>query len=240
MLTRTLLLGALCLSLLCFPAMGQQRSCDLQVTLIEPADGSTIAGYAQFDIRVKVKNLGPDSLFAGDTLFYNLPTELVTVYHAHVLEQGMAPGTENHLLLDLLTNVNENENEELTNFCVTVRNDYFNTGAFVDPNLSNNRSCNEVRFSPTTGIQHLRLSKELYSISPNPTHSQLSVTLKNASFKPERLFIMSYTGRILRQEPIHSVNRQFQIDLSQLASGVYLIGLPDSQGTLQLQRMVKL
>src|SRR5690606_169971 len=69
----------------------QQRQCNLSIELVSPAEGAVITSMAEFDVIVNLSNNGPDSLLAGDTLYYHSPLMFVFDYSPIVLTHGIAP-----------------------------------------------------------------------------------------------------------------------------------------------------
>ncbi|MFK7947884.1 MAG: CotH kinase family protein [Saprospiraceae bacterium] len=69
----------------------------------------------------------------------------------------------------------------------------------------------------TEGVEQL----EQFQLFPNPTHGILNVTLENDGSDFELFEVFDATGRKLRE--INVSNQQFQVDLSDLGEGLYVL-----------------
>lgn len=193
----------------------------MQLTLLSPAENAIIQPYAPFVISINIKNLGPDTLFPGDTVFYNLPTQLLIDYSSYVLTQSMPPGNSAVLSLDTL--INDDSINTTTDFCVRVRSSYGGHGTFIDSVISNNSDCNEVSFVSVNGINEIAKGREMFSISPNPAVGQIKVALKGEDLYPYSLLIRSVDGRILKKITPQRNQTNLVIPISGLAPGLYFL-----------------
>lgn len=224
---RKLRIAAMLLPLVCVGALsfGQQRYCDLNVTLLSPQNGTVIAPYETFIIKVNIENLGPDSLLVGDTLYYNLPVDLLASFRSFVVPQNVPPNSAAMFTLDSIVNVNDNPEDETVDFCVRVKSDPPGSQQmYVDTIESNNYACNNVTIRATTGIDDLS-KEDLFSIQPNPVSgSVLHVSWKSQSGKmPEKCIIWGMDGRVVSVYQPKGNVQQMAIPVSSLASGVYFL-----------------
>lgn len=239
-MTRKIITRILCLPLILCTSMsfGQQRHCDMAMTLLSPQDGDVIAPYATFDVKVNIENLGPDTLNVGDTLFYNLPTELLTQYEPYVLSQAIAPGQAADLTLASITNVNDNQDDMTADFCVKVRSNLNGNGTYADTIIDNNYDCHSVTFGATTGIQDLNDAKATFSISPNPAKDQISLTIKKTGIHPESARIFSLDGKMLKVVTIQRTQASVSLSITDLAPGTYFMVVV-AQGRHLAQKFIK-
>lgn len=227
-----ILIPCICLTI---SAWGQLRHCDMALTLLTPQNGAVIPAYATFDVQVKIQNLGPDSILTGDTLFYNLPTFLLTDYHAFPFPQSIPPGGHANFTLQSITNVNNNPQDETTDFCVMIESNPFAWAHFADTVFNNNRDCDSVTFGATTGIKNVSATKTLFSIYPNPVENQLNISWENAgSQMPEKCIIRDLEGRtVLEFTPQRDV-QPLSIPVQKLPSGMYFLDIwTNKQHTIQ-------
>ncbi len=83
------------------------------------------------------------------------------------------------------------------------------------------------------------LSSNLFQISPNPFHDQLSIRFINATSQTQ-VYLFDLSGRmLLHQQVIPTVNQQIQIPTSNLASGTYLLKVETEGKISSTQRIVK-
>ena len=239
-MTRKIITRMLCLPLMLGASMSfaQQRHCDMAVTLLNPQDSDVIAPYVTFDVRVNVENLGPDTLLVGDTLYYNLPTEPSFQYASYVLTQTIEPGQNADLLLASITNVNENQDDMTTDFCVKVRSNLNGNGPFADTIIDNNYDCHLVTFGATTGIQDLNEAKATFTISPNPATNRIVLRIKKSGVYPESIRVFSLDGRIVKTIKVEKSQTSVQIPIADLASGTYFMDVM-VQGRHLAQKFIK-
>lgn len=217
--------GILCLPLvLCVSkSFAQQRYCDMGITLLNPEDGDLIAPYATFDVKINVENLGPDTLVAGDTLFYNLPTELSIQYDAFVLSSAIPPGQNADLILTSITNVNDNQDNMTADFCVKVRSNLTGNGVFTDTNIVNNYSCDSVTFGATNGIKNVNEANAFFSISPNPANNRILLTIKKSTVHPDAIRIFGLDGRLVKSLTMDNSQKEALISIDELTPGAYVL-----------------
>jgi hypothetical protein len=76
------------------------------------------------------------------------------------------------------------------------------------------------------------------TVSPNPTNGFIKVSPPNVALKVGSFSVYSMTGKLITSSRVALTN-DFEADLSQLASGVYIVVLQDSQGNeLGKERLV--
>ena len=239
-MTRKIITRMLCLPLMLGASMSfaQQRHCDMAVTLLNPQEGDVIAPYATFDVRVNVENLGPDTLNVGDTLYYNLPTELSIQYDPYVLTQVIEPGQNADLMLASITNVNDNQENMTADFCVKVRSNLNGNGPFADTSISNNYSCHSVTFGATNSIEDVNEAKTTFVISPNPATNQVLLTIKKSGVHPQSLRIFGLDGRMVKSVTMGKGQTSVHIPIADLASGAYFLDVM-VQGRHLAQKFIK-
>ena len=231
------------LRMLLFPAImlaslggaeAQQRKCDMAIDLIEPAPGAVINAYAQYNLRVNIKNNGPDTLFVGDTLYYNKPTQPLFTYNPYILAQPINPGDNITVTLETLHNVNSDETDQVMDYYVFVESNLNDNGRFIDTtNDDNNYDVNAnvtFRAGNPTGIGDLDGSKTSLTLYPNPaTHD---ITLKPADADRIRFArITDISGREVTRQEFTTAGAQ-AMDISSLSPGMYLVQLETEKGKL--------
>jgi hypothetical protein len=92
---------------------------------------------------------------------------------------------------------------------------------------------------PSLGIGESDLNKGNISIYPNPVINNISLTFKG---KEQRVDIAMYdvVGKLIsREDAVMIGNYSHQIDMSKLASGVYVVSIQDKRGTSYKFKVVK-
>lgn len=216
-------------------ANAQQRTCDMQITLLEPAPSAVINAYAQYNIRVNIVNNGPDTLRTGDTLYYNKPTQPLFTYNPYILTQSIAPNSNINLTLETLNNINTNHQDETMDYYVYVVSSPTNNGAFIDTtNDGNNYDVNtNVTFKPCepTAINDVEKSKNTLKLYPNPAGSQISFEL-DASNTTFTATINDISGRVVLNSTFNqkAAATEHHIDISGLLPGMYIVQLQTDKG----------
>lgn len=216
-------------------AQAQPASCDMAVTLVSPAAGAVINAYASYNITVTIKNNGPDDLETGDTLYYNTPSMFSLATAPYVLTQTIQSGNSATVTLTTSVNVNENTEDVTTDYCVKVISKPTNDGSFIDPNLTNNTSCNSVTFKPVgpTGINELTNSRNSLKLYPNPANgSEIRLATDSKIAGAATVMIRDIAGRELSRQvlQIASNTESLQLDISRLVPGLYFVDVRQEQG----------
>jgi hypothetical protein len=212
----------------------QQRTCDMQVTLLEPAPSAVINANAQYNLRVNIVNNGPDTLFTGDTLYYNKPTQPLFTYSPYILTQPIAPNDNVNLTLETLHNVNTNQQDETMDYYVYVVSNPLNNGAFIDTtNDANNYDVNtNVTFKAgqPTAVHDVEKNKNSLKIYPNPAGAQISFNI-DASNTALTATISDISGRKVVSRTFNpKANVEHSVDVFGLLPGIYIVQLQTEQG----------
>jgi hypothetical protein len=212
----------------------QQRTCDMQVTLLEPAPSAVINAYAQYNIRVNIVNNGPDTLRTGDTLYYNKPSQPLFNYSRYILTQPIVPNGNVNLLLETLNNINTNQNDETMDYYIYVVSSPTNNGTFIDTtNDGNNYDVNtNVTFKAgqPTAINGVEKSKNTLKLYPNPTASQVSFEMDGLNTVLTAT-INDISGRTVLSSTFNQkAKTEHHIDVSGLLPGMYIVQLQTDKG----------
>ena len=211
----------------------QQRTCDMQVTLLEPAASTVINAFAAYNIRVNIVNNGPDTLFAGDTLYYNKPTQPLFNYSPYILTQPIHPNDNVTLTLETLNNINSNLHDETMDYYIYVVSNPSNTGAFIDTTHDdNNYDVNtNVTFKAgqPTDIEDVELNNTSLNIYPVPAGSGINLTW-DASGIAESVMVTDISGRKVLEDRFNQKKGKAYLDISSLSPGWYIVQLQTDKG----------
>ena len=225
------LLAAAVLVITVHQSFSQQRVCDMSITLVSPANGSTINADAQYTISVTILNNGPDDLLAGDTVYYNTPTVPSFTYKPYILQQGIAAGNTATVVLETAANHNTNTFDATENYCVKLRGNLNDVGSFIDTaNVANNVDCNEVLFkaSNPTSVQNIYNAAERLSFYPNPSNGDISINFESHVKQDVAIYVRDVTGKVISQQSLKNVaasKNTFSVHLGNLAKGLYILEL---------------
>lgn len=215
-------------------AQAQQRTCDMAITLVSPAEAAVIGAFAQFNISVNIRNLGPADLIAGDTVYYHTPSMLPFDAESYILTQAIPSGSDATVTLEVVTNTNDNQFDETADYCVKVFSNPQDNGNFIDTtNDMNNFDCNSVtiKAANSTAIDNVIDGKSSIRVYPNPAAAVLNLDPGTAVRDAGSISIRDISGRLLSVTrfdkatavagPLHPL----QVDIAGLAPGLYLLEL---------------
>lgn len=94
-----------------------------------------------------------------------------------------------------------------------------------------------VKFDHEVGINESN-SNYSFEISPNPTSSSFKLSTNSIISKNAQIIITTIDGQIILKEKVRGENN-FDIDLSNYNSGMYLIHLKDDNGNFLTKKIIK-
>ncbi len=208
--------------------LAQQRSCNLAVTLVSPAEDAVIPSMASFDVVVNIQNNGADSLKTGDTLYYHSPLMFAFDYYPVILSQGIAPGAMAVLTIESILNENENIADEEIDFCVEIRHHLLDEGTFTDEDLSDNVGCNHITLEPTlpSSISEQGTQQRIQPY-PNPASTHIYFQLSQPQKEAVQARLLDMNGRQLQSSVFKDVQagQRLSVDISSLPAGTYMLEL---------------
>ncbi|WP_046757670.1 T9SS type A sorting domain-containing protein [Kordia jejudonensis] len=79
-----------------------------------------------------------------------------------------------------------------------------------------------------------------HSVFPNPTNGQITIQLSGKDFKlTNSISIYNVTGSLVQKININNPTAQMQLDISSMPSGVYLIHMHFTNGTVTTEQIIK-
>lgn len=214
----------------------QQRTCDMAVSLVSPAEGAVINAFATFNITVNIVNNGPAGLVVGDTVYYNTPSMFALATAPYVLQQAIPSGGNATVTLTTGVNINGNTEDQTSSYCVKVLSNPENTGGFIDTiNITNNTNCHNVTFkaSGPTGVEELSKAKRNLKLYPNPADKGITLALGQNSGNKGVVITRDIAGRELSRKAFDqhtAANGDLQMDISSLVPGLYFVEVGTEQG----------
>lgn len=228
-----------------FTAIGAhaQRSCNMAVTLISPAEGAVIPAFAQFNVTVNIVNNGPADLIQGDTVWYHTPLMFEFSRTPFVLTQGIAMGQARTVTLTTITNVEGSSSDEQKSFCVEVESSPTNDGAYKDPDFTDNRDCNMItqKATPTAIGDVNKNGKIKLNLSPNPSTGLVKMSFTTDKQINARLSVKDLSGREVLAKDMGKVNQgnaELSVDVASLVPGLYILEL-QGDGKRAIGKLVK-
>lgn len=211
-----------------FQAGAQQRTCDMDITLISPAESAVIGAFTQFNVTVGIVNNGPSALVAGDTLYYHTSSMLPLDTRQHVLSQGIAVGENATITLEVVTNNNDNNYDETSDYCIEVISNPQDNGSFIDTtNDQNNFDCNSVtiRAGNPVSVAHVINGEGAVRLFPNPAADELNLDLSGIARAAGSYHIRDISGRLVAAGTFGRDDQRVKIALPAMQRGLYFLDL---------------
>lgn len=209
-------------------AFSQNRTIDVETTMLSPVTNDVINPGQSFSIAFQIKNLGPDTLTQNDTialslsfngsaiLFGNPPVSYIDI-SAPYLEPG--DSTQSSFQFSISNSWPTGP----TTICVKMMPK--NAADSIDDNDTlNNESCNTVSIEYPSSVSGLSKTIGDVSLYPNPVNgvAHFDITLNRTT--DVQVIVTDITGReVLREQRINlSGSQKIDINTSSLSSGTYL------------------
>ncbi len=208
-----------------------QRNCNLELNMVSPYYQSVIQRGAPVDVIVTVKNLGPDTVKATDTINYFIAIDNNYVYvGASILglrSSDMAlpvngsPQTINVfkqlIFLSLIVGYHD--------FCVVAVLQNHSTDSCQDTLTANNTACKKVwlnKFLVGTGTQ---LAVHPLTLYPNPATGSIRLDYTMPAMQPVNITIYNVQGMELQQfrTSTDGGHQLRDLDISKLEKGIYFV-----------------
>lgn len=207
-----------------------QRSCNLEVTMSSPAGGTTIRKGSPVMVTFTIKNLGPDAIMPGDTVWSFLSVDNIAfsnftyriTYSANIPANGTAYIFSKSIDFDF------NNAVPAANLCGTaiILNRIEGNVQVSDPVTTNNSGCSVVNIR-SNDIKVL--GKDLaiatdINASPNPANDFVNVSYKLINPETVTVSIYDMNGRLV-SEPVTDKqgagDNSIRVNTSELNAGLY-------------------
>lgn len=217
------------------------RHSDISVQIIAPADGAVIPHGDSAFLSFVYTNNGPDTLPAGDTVFF-LTINGIVFYSKLIQDFGVGETFEYD---DILYVTNPADTELNIDLCLTQLKQsdvVYNDGGvpattYVDTNAANDTSCVSITLAgaPPSGIFDNTKKNNTLSLYPNPAKDWVFINTANTNFKDDvNITIVDIAGKIIQQIQPHDYifsGGQYRIKTDQLSTGVYFIKVQNKNNT---------
>ena len=215
----------------------------LNQDLIDPnAYGNTLAGHlVALTLSLGFDAMDPDfsqvDLYLGDLLVSNGPflgmtvTEIVS--EASIVLGGCISSYTPSQMTEVLSTINENYVDGSTNNgflicpgqgegCFTIYRTWTATDACGNSSTCNQTIQGSADLDPITDPIFF-VNNEKIMAYPSPTNGELKLVFNEATFFSDRIEILALTGDVLQSYELGGGTDQFDIDLGDLPTGIYLI-----------------
>jgi hypothetical protein len=221
-------------TLLTYSTIQAQRTCDLAVTLLQPANNAIINPMAQYNVVVNLENLGNDDLVVGDELYFNTAQMPLSNREIFTLTQGIPAGSS--LVVTLKTYINSNDftQDETSPYYVIVESRTGGGGDWIDTITNNNTSQNMVTFKAQepSSIQELDQMQQQLSLYPSPTQDVLHLKW-NGNATVQSVQMVNMVGSVVYKSAW--LHNNSSVDMKDLPAGIYAVQLFTDQGIVTKQ-----
>lgn len=214
------------------------QSYDLEISLVTPASGSTVAGQFATDVDFSLTNNGPDAIAAGDTLWfsYTLGADVYSLDGVAdassyvILPAPFSSGiTITAAQLGGLT-INLGSITANTNVCIVcwgVNGAINETSDPNDTDFANNIQCFTATPPSNVGLTEDVISTSVY---PNPANNELNIS---SIEEVTTVSVITMDGKVVANSTSTKVN------VSTLVSGVYIYEVNTRSGKVSRGTFMK-
>lgn len=227
-------------------AASAQRSVDLQLIPTYPTNGLVAVSededpdmqdeaWLKNDIQWEFKNVGPDNILSTDSMYLKIGVvnQYIVLYLTSDVTPGSSvfwPGSGGNLALDLTYDasaITESTMESAT-ICDSAHVIDAAGMPVSDPDMSNNAPCTSVNLNYWFLAVGDVNKAEGFSMFPNPANNTLNLVSTFNSAKNATVVIRDVVGKtVFTQNLGTNLNGQqkFNLDIHNLASGMYIVSL---------------
>jgi hypothetical protein len=238
-----LLLLAFCVS---FTSLySQYRYVDLENKFLEPKDSHFLKLPNTLDIKFSVKNLGPDTLYVGDTISYAYLFLKSFPYTFYELSKNIYPGDS--VIISETINVTEvSSNEPYSDYYALSWSATFpipwnrSMGPHAPLSLAKDKRDNSIdaviiHWSGSLNSTQNVISRNGATLYPNPVNELLYV---KAESPISEVLIFSVSGTAVLVKIVHGLSN-IEIPTTKLPSGLYIARVQYQNGTFETFKIQK-
>ncbi|NUM31973.1 MAG: T9SS type A sorting domain-containing protein [Bacteroidetes bacterium] len=210
-----------------------QRSCDMEGKMVSPSNGQLIKAQQVFNLHYEFKNLGPDNLHTGDTIFWYLSINNVLVngtLMGSVLNKDIMKDSS---IVFKYPNFALNFGQEVSNanFCAgfIIQKRIAGLKEVSDPNTSNNNGCTTVNMSADAKtIGNINALATNVNASPNPAKEYVEISYELINPNTVSLSLYDLNGKVVistENDKQTAGSNSIKLNTSELQSGLYFYEL---------------
>ena len=210
-----------------------QRQCDMEGKMVSPANGTLIKAQQPFTLHYEFKNLGPDNIHSGDTVFWYISINNVLVngtLMGGILNKDILKDSS---LVVKYPNFALNFGQEISNanFCggIIVQKRIGGVRDVTDPNTANTNGCSTVNMSADAKtIGNINAVATDVNASPNPASDFIEVSYNLTNPYEVSLTLYDINGKNVLAPVSDKQNTGYnslKLNVSELNSGIYFYEL---------------
>ncbi|MFM9946061.1 MAG: T9SS type A sorting domain-containing protein [Bacteroidia bacterium] len=207
-----------------------QRYCDIEVKLTSPASGTVIRSGFPVNVTYAFKNLGPDKLMKGDTIYAFLSLDNAVYTNLSFGFVVAADIAKDGAILSFNQGINFNYNAAVPagNLCASslLRNSIEGNPQVKDTSLKNNSSCSvvNIRSNDIKIIGEGLAVATHINASPNPANEMVTISYNLVNPSTVLVSLFDINGRQVTasvSDKQGAGENSLQINISQLEAGIY-------------------
>jgi len=208
-------------------------------SIIEPTElESNTSSGTQIPVNLECENRGTSTIFAGDTVIYNLlmiDLKLSQViaqipngfYYQVVTEDIPVGGTFNIINENITLGSYPFESRDVRLGATSYIMD--RTSPYLDSDSSNNSTFVDITWwNPqrwNVSVEDVKYNSDNIAVYPNPANDQLNVRLLFAESNAVNIELFDFTGKVVASPNMNQAisPNQYTIDVTDLSKGVYIL-----------------
>lgn len=212
----------LCLSL------NAQRNCNLEVKILTPLPNFSIVNGQNLGVKYILKNLGPDNVIGGDSVFVDWSIDNALILGSENL-LTFSKGIMKDSILTISYNFTpKNFTIGTSNLCINSSFINKNINRVIDNNLTNNKSCQTVTIADNnTNISTTKTNLQSFTLKPNPAKDNVIISLYTEETSLIVIQLLDLKGKLISKTN-HKLEKglnNISINTTQFSSGIYYFKL---------------
>ena len=224
---------------------GQYRYVDLENQFLAPQDSLFLKLPNSLDVRFSVKNLGPDTLFVGDSINYTYSFFDRLPYTIYVLSKDIHPGDS--LIISETIEVSENpSNQTFSGYASLVWGSLYPRAwnsaksphkplSLDKDSMANSRDYVLIHWYGRLNAKESLDAKTAAKAYPNPMQEQLTIL---APWPMAELHLLNASGALLSKEQGQG-SKEASMATKNLKPGMYFVHIQYANGRFETLKVAK-
>jgi len=226
-------------------AKAQYRYVDLENRFLAPQDSLFLKLPNSLDIRFSAKNLGPDTLFVGDSINYAYSFFEMFPYTIHVLTKDMHPGDS--LIISETIQVSEDPtNQTFSGYFQLTWGAYYPRAwnraksphkelSLDKDSMTNSIDAVKIHWYGRLNAKESLETAKPAQVFPNPMQEQLTIL---APWPMAELRLLNASGALLSKEQGQG-SKEASMPTKNLGPGIYFIRIQYANGRFETLKVAK-
>ena len=226
-------------------AKAQYRYVDLENRFLAPQDSLFLKLPNSLDVRFSVKNLGPDTLFVGDSINYAYSFFDRLPYTIYVLSKDIHPGDS--LIISETIEVSEDPtNQTFSDYAPLTWGAYYPRAwnraksphkelSLDKDSMANSRDYVLIHWYGRLNAKESLETAKPAQVFPNPMQEQLTIL---APWPMAEIHLLNASGALLVKEQGHA-SKEASMHTKNLGPGIYFVHIQYANGRFETLKVAK-